>query len=198
MARVPQLRQGGERTVETSENRIIIRETLDGLGIHNPARRNVVAVLFLMLWLTGWSFGEYFALSEILRGGNVVASAFLLLWLALWTLGGLGALAVLLWNLFGAERLFITGGTFLHTKGFGPFQRKRAYPVGQVGSFRLDTRGNPATSAVPLGAVAYQAGGARSFGVGMTREEAEASLAAIRRALPFPDSGDFPPPPEQE
>lgn len=195
MARVPQLKESGGRTVETSESRITIRESLDGLGIYNPARRNVAVILFLMLWLAGWSFGECFALSQILRGGNVVASAFLLVWATFWTLGGLGALAVLLWNLFGSERLFITGGMLVHSRGFGPFRRKRAYPVGQVNSFRVDTRGNPAAGAVPLGAVAYQAGGgARSFGVGMTREEAEASLAAIRRALPFPDSGDFPPP----
>ena len=194
MARVPQVREGPGRTVETSENRITIRETLDGLGIYNPARRNIVLILFMMLWLTGWSFGEYFALSQILRGGNIAASVFLLVWATFWTLGGLGALAVLLWNLFGSERLFITGGTLIHTKGFGPFQRKRAYPVGQVNGFRIDTRGNPATNAVPLGAVEYQAGGVRYFGIGMTREEAEASLAAIRRALPFPDSGDFPPP----
>lgn len=200
MARVPQLRESGGRTVEASESRIVIRETLDGLGIYNPARRNIVLILFMMLWLTGWSFGEFFALSQILRGGNVVASVFLLVWAAIWTLGGLGALLVLLWNLFGSERLFVAGGMFVHSRGFGPFQRKRAYPVGQVNGFRVDTRGTPATSAVPLGTVEYQAGGRRSFGIGMTREEAEASLAAIRRALPFPDGGDLPPPapPEQE
>lgn len=199
MARVPHLKEGGGRTVETSENRITIRETLDGLGIYNPARRNAFAILFMMLWLTGWAFGARFALSEILRGSSIVSSLFLLVWMAFWTVAGLGALVVLLWNLFGSERLFITDGMLVHSRGFGPFRRKRIYPVGQVNSFRVDTRGNPATNAVPLGSVSYQAGGGvRSFGVGMTREEAEASLAAIRRALPFPDSADFPPPSGEE
>lgn len=96
MARVPQVRDHQARTVETSENRITIRETLDGLGIYNPARRNIVLVLFLMLWLTGWAFGEYFALSQILRGGNIFGSLFLLVWASFWTLGGLFAARVLL------------------------------------------------------------------------------------------------------
>lgn len=198
MARVPQVRKHirdkQARTVETSENRITIRETLDGLGIHNPARRNIALVLFLMVWLTGWSFGEYFALSEILYGGNLVGSIFLLVWGTFWTLGGLGALLVLLWNLFGSERLFITEGMLVHSRGFGPFRRKRIHPLAEVGGFRVNLKGNPAANAVPLGSIEYVAGGAtRSFGVGMTREEAEASLAAIRRALPPeapPDASD--------
>lgn len=199
MARAPQVREGRARTVETSENRIVIRETLDGLGIYNPARRNIVLILFMMLWLTGWAFGEYFALSDILRGGNIVGSIFLLVWASFWTLGGLGALIVLLWNLFGSERLFITEGMLVHSKGFGPFRRKRIYPVGQVNSFRVDTRGDPATNAIPLGSVSYQAGGAaRLFGIGMTREEAETSLAAIRRALPFADVADAAPASQEE
>ena len=200
MARVPQVREGRARTVETSENRIVIRETLDGLGIYNPARRNIVLILFLMLWLTGWSFGEYFALSEILRGGNVVGSVFLLVWATLWTLGGLVAARVLLWNLFGSERLFMTGGMLVHSSGFGPFRRKRAHRLDQVGDFRLNLAGDPAANAIPLGSIEYRAEGVRRvFGIGMTREEAETSLAAIRRALPFADVADAAPPsPEEE
>lgn len=189
MARVPQvndLRAQGGRTVETSESRITIRETLDGLGIHNPARRKAGLILFMMVWLAGWAFGEYFALSEILRGGNVVGSTFLLVWLTIWTLGGLFAMRVLAWNLFGSERLFITDGMLVHSRGFGPFQRKRVYPVGEIDGFRLDLRGDPATNAIPLGSLEYKARGERRlFGIAMTREEAEASLAAIRRALPL-------------
>jgi len=195
MARVPQVREqiGAEqaRTVETSENRITIRETLDGLGIHNPARRNIALVLFLMVWLTGWAFGEYFALSEILGGGNLVGSLFLLVWASFWTLGGLVAVRVLLWNLFGSERLFITEGMLVHSRGIGPFQRKRIHPLAEVDGFRANLKGDPAANAIPLGSIEYVAGGtARSFGVGMTREEAEASLAAIRRALPPDASGE--------
>ena len=197
MARVPQVREstgdGQARTVETSENRITIRETLDGLGIYNPARRNIVLILFLMLWLTGWAFGEYFALSQILSGGNVFGSLFLLVWASFWTLGGLVAARVLLWNLFGSERLFITEGMLVHSSGFGPFRRKRIHPLAEVGDFRLNLKGDPAANAIPLRSIEYRAGGsARSFGVGMTREEAEASLAAIRRALPFDAPADAP------
>ena len=195
MARVPRLRESGGRSVETPENRITIRETLDGLGIYNPARRNILVILFLMLWLAGWAFGEYFALSEIARGRNIFSSLFLLVWLGIWTLGGLGAAAVLLWNLFGSERLFVTGGVLVHSRGYGPLQRRRVHPVGEVSGLTLDTRSDPANGAVQFGTIGYRAGGrARRFGIGMTRAEAEASLAAIHRALPFdgraPATGD--------
>ena len=127
---------------------------------------------------------------------NIAGSLFLLVWVTFWTLGGLFAAGVVLWNLFGSERLFVTEGMLVHSVGFGPFRRKRIYPLDEVGDFRVDTRGDPATNAIPLGSIGYRAGGARhTFGIGMTRAEAEASLAAIRRALPFPDGGDFPPPP---
>lgn len=196
MVRVPQVRERGERPADLPDSRIAIRETLDGLGIHNPARRNIVTILILMLWLTGWAFGEVFALSEILRGGNIAGSLFLLVWVTFWTLGGLFAAGVVLWNLFGSERLFVTEGMLVHSVGFGPVRRKRIYPLDEVGDFRVDTRGDPAANAIPLGSIGYRAGGVRhTFGIGMTRAEAEASLAAIRRALPFPDGGDFPSPP---
>lgn len=197
MARVPQVREptgdGQARAIETSENRITIRETLDGLGIYNPARRKIVLVLFLMLWLTGWAFGEYFALSEIFGSGNVAGSLFLLFWVTFWTLGGLFVVRVLLWNLFGSERLFVTEGMLVHSRGIGPFRRKYIHPLADVGDFRLNLKGDPAGNAIPLGSIEYRAGGAaRSFGVGMTREEAEASLAAIRRALPIDALPDAP------
>lgn len=195
MVRVPQVRERGERPADLPDSRIAIRETLDGLGIYNPARRNILTILFLMVWLTGWAFGEYFALTQIFRGVNLAGSAFLLVWVTFWTFGGLFAAGIVLWNLFGSERLFITEGMLIHSRGYGPLQRRHIYPLAEVGGFRLDSRGDPASSAIPLGSIAFRAGGsARTFGVGMTREEAEASLAAIRRALPFEDTADDPPP----
>lgn len=195
MTRVPQVRERGAREALPPDSRITIRETLDGLGIYNPARRNIVLVLFLMLWLTGWAFGEIFALSEIFRGGDLAGSAFLLVWVTFWTLGGLFALATLLWNLFGSERLFVTGGMLVHSVGVGPLRRKRIYAAGEVSGLRVVGSGDPAGNAIPVGSIDYQArGSSHTFGIGMSRQEAEASLAAIRRALPLPDGGDIPPP----
>ena len=71
MTRVPQVGDKATRQPPPPDARVSIRETPDGLGIHNPARRNIVAVLFLSLWLAGWAAGEAFALSELTRGGNI-------------------------------------------------------------------------------------------------------------------------------
>ncbi len=199
MARVPQVRESGEWRAIAPDSRIIISEPLDGLGIYNPARRNIVVILFLMVWLGGWGAGEYFALTQILRSGNVVVSLFLLVWVSIWTLGGLGALGVLLWNLIGSERLFITAGALVHSIGFGFVQRKRMYPLDEVGGFRIISGSKKGDNGLPLSAIEYEArGGRRTFGMGMSRAEAEASLAAITRALPFQPRSDASasPPPE--
>lgn len=188
MAWVPQVEDEGARR-QPPEARVSIRETLDGLGIHNPARRKPMMALFLALWLAGWSAGEAFALSELMRGINIAVSLFLLVWLTIWTLAGLGALAVLLWTLFGSERLFVTGGALVHSIGFGPLRRQRVYALDEVGGFHA--RKAAPDGAFPVTAIGYRARGReRGFGRGMSRDEGEAALAAIRRALPH----DTPPP----
>jgi len=195
MTRVPQVGDKAARQ-PPPDARVSIRETPDGLGIHNPARRNIVAVLFLSLWLAGWAAGEAFALSELTRGGNIAGALFLLAWLAIWTLGGLAALAIVLWNLFGSERLFVTGGALVRSVGFGPLRRRRVHALDEVGDFRIVGKGG--SGAFPVGMIGYRARGQdRTLGLGMSRDEAEAALAAIRRALPFPDSGGNPPPAEE-
>ena len=187
MARVPQVRDEGARLSPPDESppdaRVSIRETLDGLGIHNPARRSIARVLFLWLWLAGWAAGEVFALSELTRGGNIAGALFLLVWLVIWTIGGLGVLTIVLWNLFGAERLFVTGGALVRSVGFGPFQRRRVYALDEVGDFRVLGKGG--SGAFPVGMIRFRVRGQdRTLGLDMSRDEAEAVLAAIRRALP--------------
>ncbi|MEX0955988.1 MAG: hypothetical protein WDZ83_12345 [Rhizobiaceae bacterium] len=38
---------------ERGDDRVTIRETDDGLGIHNPSHRILPVILFLLLWLGG-------------------------------------------------------------------------------------------------------------------------------------------------
>jgi hypothetical protein len=44
--------------------------------------------LFMLLWLSGWAFGEKFAITQILSGKY---DLFIVFWLAVWTLGGIFA-----------------------------------------------------------------------------------------------------------
>ena len=104
--------------------RIIVRNTQDGLGISIPPGRNIAVVLFLLLWLCGWAAGETFAIQELLRGPLVV-KLFMLLWGGIWTLGGLGVMWVILWQLFGREQLFFTGGALVREWSLLGYRNRR-------------------------------------------------------------------------
>lgn len=165
------------------DSRITIRETDDGLGIHNPSHRQMPLILFLLLWLGGWAFGEFFALSQIFSGGGPFGvDLFLLFWVTFWTLGGALAWWFVLWQLFGVEQLFITSGAVVREAGLWRLRRRRVYPLGSVSEFEL--------AAVPVRqnsfnhAITFKADGkSRGFGIGMSPDEAEAALDAIRKFI---------------
>lgn len=162
--------------------RLVIRETADGLGIHNPARRSAAMVAFLVVWLAGWSTGEWFALSEFITTDIIPVRLFLLVWLTFWTVGGLAVIFVVLWQLFGAERVFVTAGAVVHEIGLGPFRRKRMWPASQVGAFRLVQSRPAANRSFPGYRVAFDAGGkTQKIGATLDEQEARQVFAAIAR-----------------
>lgn len=173
------------REPQDPSGRVAIRETEDGLGVHVPVLRNIPLAVFLTFWLACWSAGEWFAITEIVRGGIGVADIFIAVWLVIWTIAGIGAAAVLLWQFVGRERLFITGGAVVIESGL-PFRTKsRIFGPGEAANFR---RASPSlfggTSTAAKG-IAYDAGGeTRHFGAGLTSLEVSDILAAIERHLP--------------
>jgi hypothetical protein len=169
----------------TEPDRIIIRETADGLGVHVPSVKQVFAILFVMVWLVGWAAGEWFALYEIARNGFSFSSAFLVFWVTIWTIGGAGAAFAVLWQLFGSERLFITSGAVVQDWGFGPFRSKKVWAPGEATKFRKAESTMRKGRLAPGRGIAYEAGGGmRSFGASLTDGETHAVLAAIGRHLP--------------
>lgn len=176
--------QGRVPATRPDLSRILIRETEDGIGVYNPTRRSIPLILFLAIWLCGWSIGEYFALTEILGGAPLAASLFLVVWLTAWTLGGGLALMVLLWQLLGVEKLFLLdAGAVVVERGFWRFTRRRVFPVAEVAD-PIVRDVEPAGSAVPPAAIAFRVGGReRRFGIGLDREEAQAVLEIFRQFL---------------
>ncbi len=47
--------------------RAIINSTFNGLEIIIPSKKSWAVTIFLFGWLGGWSMGEYFALSELIK-----------------------------------------------------------------------------------------------------------------------------------
>lgn len=167
-----------------SNTRVVIRETPEGLGIYNPSRRNMPLILFLLLWLGGWTAGEYFAITEIMRGGDLFGSVFLLVWLTIWTFGGVACWWIVLWSLFGSERLFVTGGALVKSRGFGPLRWRSFYPVDAISDLRINAMADvPDAVQVPAIEFAF-AGKPVRFGLDLDPDERRAVLDALRAILP--------------
>ena len=171
--------------------RLTIRETADGLGALVPARRNIMLVGFLLLWLCGWAAGEWFALSEIFDAHFVVSDVFLAVWGAVWTLGGLGVAIVILRQFTGSERLFITGGAVVLESPFVLRRRRQVWAPGEATAFRRAPVGTYSGGVTPDRGIAFEAGGyTRYFGSGLSSLEIGALLAAIARHLPEADGAE--------
>jgi hypothetical protein len=78
-------------------------EPADGGGeqIRIKARRQVFAMLFLPLWLAGWTAGGAAAIAQMMHHFE----PFLALWLCGWALGWIFATSVLVWMFTGSETL---------------------------------------------------------------------------------------------
>lgn len=173
-------------------DRVTIRRTADGLGIHNPTRRSIPVILFLLFWLCGWAAGAGFALTEIVGGTPWPIMIFLMVWLSIWTVGGVVAMLTVAWQLAGIERLFIISGVMVVERGFGPFRRRQIHPLADVTNLRVKIASNPqASGLVQVGSVTFDvAGKTYDFGIGLDSVETAAVIDAIRAELKRPDAGE--------
>jgi hypothetical protein len=86
--------------------RFEVEQGLGGDRIRIHARRNIFVLLFLPLWLIGWTAGGIAAITEFLRTGQ----PFLALWLCGWAAGWIFVCAAIGWMLFGSEQIGTPGG----------------------------------------------------------------------------------------
>lgn len=104
----------------------------EGLEIIIPARRHVLVLLFLGVWLVGWLMGEMTVGAQLFSRRPNGPAAILLIWLIFWTLGGGFAAYLWLWMLVGKERILI-GTSMLQMKrdvlGLGRTRRYELYKI---------------------------------------------------------------------
>jgi hypothetical protein len=159
--------------------RIAVRHTDDGLGIYVPPPRRIGPVLFLCCWLAGWAAGEYFAVTEFLRGGFSVPSLFLLIWIVPWTMGGAAVIWACLWQFFGEERLFFTAGALVREWNLFAQRRRRVVMGSEILSVEVDGAGSDLAG---LGTVKVATTGkAMRIGSGLDIHEAELVAELIRQ-----------------
>jgi hypothetical protein len=170
--------------------RFVVDESGQVELIRIKARRQVFALMFLPIWLAGWTVGGVFAITAVVRQFNL----FLVLWLCGWALGWVYASATIAWMLFGSETLRVVDRDLELGFSIGPWAGRKVYQGSQVrdlksspqidpyGAFRFNTPFMPRTQG---GAVQFTYGG-RTIRAGAGLDEAEGQLivARLSRRLP--------------
>jgi len=99
-------------------------ENIDGTErIRIPTRRNWLIMLFLGVWLAGWTAGGIAAMAEAVTQ----LQPFLIVWLCGWALGWVFAASTIAMQIAGAETIAVTGGDLEIRSGAGPFVRTWRY-----------------------------------------------------------------------
>jgi len=164
-----------------------------------PAQRSYFTLLFLLVWLAGWAVGEVSVSGLLLRsllarfapqliqGGASLAlpeMAFTLFWLIFWTLGGAWVLYVVLWQLFGRERLILEYGRLRLRQEVLGLGRERVYETTRIADLRVEPP-RSTRNALPRGTLCFAYEGRTvCFGRGLRVAEAEQLLDDLRRYAP--------------
>ncbi|TFI56368.1 hypothetical protein E2493_20600 [Sphingomonas parva] len=180
------------RYEEAPRARFAIRH-VDGIEqIRIPARRSAFVLVFLCIWLAGWTAGGVAALYEVVRTGD----AFLLLWLTFWAVGWLFVAATILWQLSGAETIaVVTGDLEIGHRMLG-LSRRRYYRGAEIRRLAAEAPAPLAArmQAAPPPFLGMQGAGSIRFdygartiraAAGLDRPEAEAIVAHLRARLPL-------------
>ncbi|WP_460711549.1 hypothetical protein [Lysobacter terrae] len=174
--------------VEVPKGRASVTNEPDGLQIVIPSRKNVFAIIFLLIWLCFWFFGESSAIRD-LSNPKSESSGFTAIWLAAWTAGGCFALLSWLWTVAGREVLKFGSGRFTHRRAIGPVGWTKTYEIAHVKEMRavpapaFGSRGNGFNSmGLTGGQIAFDYGSRTiNIGNGIDEAEAKALIEQVRR-----------------
>jgi len=81
------------------KERFQIEKTFDGELIKVRARRQIFPMLFLPIWLAGWTAGGVAAITQVIQHFE----PFLVFWLCGWAVGWVAVSGTLVWMFTGAE-----------------------------------------------------------------------------------------------
>jgi hypothetical protein len=123
-------------TVKAKKGRAKISWESGSLQMEIPSRKSIF-ILFLIVWLAGWAFGEISVGSNIMQKKSMGLNPFMIVWLIGWTVAGLFAFTILAWNLFGSEILTANSISLKISIGIGKLRYNRQYDMSQVNKMRV-------------------------------------------------------------
>lgn len=158
-------------------------DTAEGVEIRIRAPRHWWPLVFLPIWLVGWTVGGAFAIVEFTRDPG--ARGFLGVWLVWWLLGELFAALAWSWMAFGMEVISIRLGVLNIGRRIGSWGIVKHYRLHECSNLRpAGWFGSPfsfSASLRPLGlsggTVAFDHGG-KVIRFGFSLDEAEAGSVA--------------------
>ncbi len=112
-----------------------IQDLGDRLIVRFRPRRSWGELVFLAVWLTGWTAGGIAAIGAVLNG-DWNERPFLLVWLCGWAFGESMVTGVIAWQLSGRELLIVTPQQIEVRKEVGRFARTKLYDVALVRDFK--------------------------------------------------------------
>jgi hypothetical protein len=157
------------------------------LKITIERRRGLGPLLFLGVWLVGFSLAASSTAGNLTREPWSTGSIFLALWLVGWALGGPTVAALVLF--IGQETVAVANGALRLGVRIGPFRRDRAFALAGVENLRADgpmspPARSPGKGRRTWGGIAFEhTGRTIRFGIGLENPEAHRVLAAIRGKL---------------
>jgi hypothetical protein len=110
--------------------------SLSGIELHITAKKEWGSLVFLPVWLVGWTFGGVMAIKWVLHPGPSTPRAFISLWLLGWGLGEGWAIYQWLWTAFGKEIVQIKDGDLTINRDILGRGRSRSFPIGTVTNLR--------------------------------------------------------------
>lgn len=123
-----------------------------------PPSRNAFALVFLLVWLGGWSAGGVSSFGKFMSGGE--GQWFLGFWLCAWAVGWVVAAGALIWQIFGMEVIGATNTALTHSYRALLWSRTRRYNPASITKLRWhegigsqwSRHGNPSSVAFDYGA----------------------------------------------
>ena len=167
-------------------------ETINGRDeITIGAQRNLFLMLFLLFWVSGWTFGGGATITTLFSRGF---QPFLLFWLCGWAFGEACVLAILCWQFSGAEIIRIQGADLEIGCQMLGFTRRKLFRGSEIRDLsacqpqifnRYNQMSLPFFVANKTGSVKF-AYGARTIYVAPGLDEAEGRLIVdrLRGSLP--------------
>ncbi len=165
---------------------------MSGSEIRIASPKNIFLLIFLPIWLSGWTVGGVVAIKQVISGGAKEELLFMLIWLCFWLVGELLVLYVFLWGAFGREIISIQRGILKIKRsifGYGP---SKDYQTTKVSNLRasglfpsmMSWSFNMSYWGVSGGTIAFDYDGkAQRFGIHVSEDDANQLVSHLKDRL---------------